>query len=104
MAQPPTPRRPPSALHASTHQPSSVLRLRTPFAAAFMPLVPLASSGGRGVLSQTSHALHEVAGHRRVVVLDEDDVPRTAPSWRELDDALDQPPCRRRRAGAPCRR
>ncbi len=31
-----------------------IVKLSTPFIAAFMPLVPLASSGRRGVLSQTS--------------------------------------------------
>jgi len=38
----------------SIHQPSSAPRLGTPLRAAFIPLVPDASSGGRGVLSQTS--------------------------------------------------
>ena len=41
--------------YASAHQPSSTDRLRTPFSAAFIPLVPLASSGGRGRFTQTSH-------------------------------------------------
>ena len=49
MDQPFTP-----SMAASTHQPSSTLRLSTPFSAAFMPLVPEASSGGSGVFSQTS--------------------------------------------------
>ena len=43
------------ALYPSAHQPSPMLRWRTPFMPAFMPLVPLASSGLRGVFSQTSH-------------------------------------------------
>ncbi len=43
-----------AACHASSHQPSSVLRFKPPFASAFMPLVPLASRGRSGVLSQTS--------------------------------------------------
>jgi len=38
----------------SIHQPSSTLRLGTPFNAAFIPLVPLASIGGSGVLSHRS--------------------------------------------------
>ncbi len=38
----------------STHQPSSTLKLGTPFIAAFMPLVPEASIGGSGVFSHTS--------------------------------------------------
>ncbi len=37
-----------------SHQPSSTLNEGTPLSAAFMPLVPEASSGGCGVLSQTS--------------------------------------------------
>jgi len=44
----------PSRFQASAHQPSTVLTLSTPLAAAFMPLVPLASYGRRGVFSQTS--------------------------------------------------
>ena len=39
---------------ASAHHPSAMLRFSTPFAAAFIPLVPLASFGGKGLLSQTS--------------------------------------------------
>ena len=53
---------------ASSHQPSSVLKFSAPLASAFMPLVPLASSGRRGVFSQTSDALHQVARHGHVVV------------------------------------
>ena len=48
MAQPFSPCQP------SSHQPSSTEQLTTPFMAAFMPLVPEASSGRRGLLSQTS--------------------------------------------------
>ena len=48
MAQPLSPVQP------SSHQPSSTEQLTTPFMAAFMPLVPDASSGRRGLLSQTS--------------------------------------------------
>ena len=43
-----------SAAQASAHQPSSTLRFRRPFTAAFIPEVPLASSGAMGLLSQTS--------------------------------------------------
>ena len=39
---------------ASAHQPSSTLRFRPPLITAFIPLVPLASSGGRGRFSHTS--------------------------------------------------
>ena len=45
---------PPPKWFASAHQPSAILRLRTPFAAAFIPLVPLASFGRNGLLSHTS--------------------------------------------------
>jgi hypothetical protein len=41
IAQPVTP-----SIWASNHQPSRTLKFRTPFKAAFMPLVPEASSGG----------------------------------------------------------
>ena len=41
-------------LKPSAHHPSPTLRCGTPFNDAFMPLVPLASSGLRGLLSQTS--------------------------------------------------
>ena len=48
MVQPLSPSAP------SGHQPSAIDRLSTPLAAAFMPLVPLASSMRVGVLTQTS--------------------------------------------------
>ena len=38
----------------TANQPSRMLRLMAPFAAAFIPLVPEASIGRRGVLSHTS--------------------------------------------------
>ena len=43
-----------ASFHASSHHPSSVLRLRAPFTPAFIPPIPQASSGRRGVLSQRS--------------------------------------------------
>jgi hypothetical protein len=49
MAQPVTP-----CSHPSGHQPSSTDRLSDPFMAAFMPDVPEASSGRRGLFSHTS--------------------------------------------------
>ena len=49
MAQPVTPSR-----HPSIHQPSGTLNDGTPLRAAFMPLVPEASWGRLGVLSQMS--------------------------------------------------
>ena len=49
IAHPVTP-----SMQASIHHPSRMLRLSTPLSAAFMPLVPDASSGGKGVLSHRS--------------------------------------------------
>src|SRR3981189_2346344 len=40
--------------YASAHQPSSTERFKPPFKTTFWPLVPEASSGRRGLLSQTS--------------------------------------------------
>ena len=37
------------SFHTSSHQPSSVLRFRTPLAATFIPLLPLGSFGRSGV-------------------------------------------------------
>ena len=48
MAQPFSP------LNISSHQPSRIEQLSAPFRAAFMPDVPHASCGRRGVLSHTS--------------------------------------------------
>ena len=61
-----------SSVQPSSHQPSSTEQLTTPFMAAFMPLVPDASSGRRGLLSQTSDALDQVAADAHVVVLEDD--------------------------------
>jgi hypothetical protein len=47
----------PWACQASAHQPASTETFRAPLAAAFIPLVPLASRGRRGVLSHTSTPL-----------------------------------------------
>ena len=49
MAHPVTP-----SMQPSIHQPSRIDRLGTPFSAAFMPLVPEASYGRRGVFTHTS--------------------------------------------------
>ena len=38
----------------SSHQPSRIEQLSTPFSAAFIPLVPHASIGRRGVFNHTS--------------------------------------------------
>ncbi len=45
---------PKSGWNHSSHQPSSTDRLRHPLSAAFIPLVPHASSGLSGLFSQTS--------------------------------------------------
>ncbi|MFT5527024.1 MAG: hypothetical protein ACI9HK_005006 [Pirellulaceae bacterium] len=47
-----------SPLKASAQQPSSAARFRAPLSTAFWPLVPAASSGCRGVFSQTSTPWH----------------------------------------------
>ena len=88
---------------ASTHQPSSTLRFSTPFIAAFMPLVPDASSGGSGVLSQTSAPATKRPRQLHVVVGEEHD--RQSPAQGggcslQVEDAL---ACPRHRADAPCR-
>ena len=79
MAQPTSQ---PWSRHASANQPSRTLTLSAPLAAAFMPLVPLASSGRRGVLSHTSTPAHQRARDAHVVVLDEDDAARGGPRSR----------------------
>ena len=55
----------------SSHQPSRMLQLRAPLSAAFMPLVPHASSGRRGLFSHTSQPWYISAGDGHVVVGDE---------------------------------
>ena len=57
----------------SSHQPSRTLKLTPPLTAAFIPLVPDASSGRRGLLSQTSTPGDEIAGDPHVVVLEDED-------------------------------
>ena len=52
----------------SIHQPSSTLRFGTPFRAAFIPLVPEASMGGSGVLSQRSTPAVIIAPKRHIVI------------------------------------
>ncbi len=63
MAQPVTP-----SMQPSSHQPSSTDSCGTPLTAAFMPLVPDASSGACGVFSHRSAPADEPRGHRHVVV------------------------------------
>ena len=43
-----------SPSYPSTHHPSRMLRFSPPLTATFMPLVPLASSGRRGLFNHTS--------------------------------------------------
>jgi hypothetical protein len=50
---------------------------------AFIPLVPLASSGGRGRLSHRIAAPDEASGHRKVVVVQVDDM--LGDVWGVLD-------------------
>lgn len=50
-----------AVLTAFRPPPSSMLKLRTPFIAAFMPDVPHASCGRRGVFSQTSQPRVSIA-------------------------------------------
>ena len=58
--------------YASAHQPSSTLSWSTPLKLAFIPLVPLASIGRRGRLTQTSQPLTSCRATDEVVVLEED--------------------------------
>ena len=70
-----------------------------------MPLVPLASSGGRGRLTHTSQPRHQLAGQRHVVVLEEGDAPGDARARAcSVNSLAHQLLGRRRRAGGPCRR
>ena len=62
---------PPS--YPSAHQPSRIEQLSTPLRMHFWPLVPHASSGRRGVLSQTSTPCTSCRADVHGVVLDEHD-------------------------------
>ena len=73
MPLPPSITQPLAPLNPSAHQPSPMLRCGTPLMPAFMPLVPLASSGLRGVLSQTSQPWDEEMRDVQIVVVDECD-------------------------------
>ena len=64
---------PTSGAYASAHQPSSSERFRPPFTSTFMPLVPLASQGRRGVLIQTSTPCTSCWVMQHVVVAQEND-------------------------------
>ena len=69
-----------------------MLRCGTPFIAAFMPLVPLASSGLRGVVQPDVAALDEEVGDVQVVVVEERDAAAEgrdrAPAGRRLELVL----------------
>jgi len=49
-----------------------------PFTSTFIPLVPLASHGRRGVLSQTSTPWHQMLRQEHVVVTEEDHMGRAS--------------------------
>ena len=49
-----------------------------PLTSTFMPLVPHASQGRRGVLSQTIDALHQLLSQKHVVVTEEDHMGRAS--------------------------
>ncbi len=79
-------------LNPLAHQPSRTgRRCGTPFSDAFMPLVPLASSGLPRIVQPHVAALHQVVRHVHVVVLDE------AEAAAELGSSA-------RGRGVPCRR
>ena len=65
-----------------------MLRCGTPLSAAFMPLVPLASSGLRGVVQPDVAALHQEVRDVQVVVVDEGDAAAEQRIERALVDAL----------------
>ena len=74
-------------------------RLRTPLSAAFIPLVPLASFGGRGRFTQTSQPGHQWAGEREVVVLEERDPICDLGCALQLEQRRGRSPWRHRRRG-----
>ena len=65
-----------------------MLMCSTPFIDAFMPLVPLASSGLRGVLSQTSQPCTSRLRDVQVVVVDERDAAAEPRIERVAEDVL----------------
>ena len=73
----------------SSHQPSRTLTLTTPFAAAFMPDVPDASSGRRGLFEPDVDALDQEPGDPDVVVLEDEDPPAERRAARPGEDVLD---------------
>ena len=75
----------------SSHQPSRTLKFGTPFWAAFIPDVPDASSGRRGLLSQTSTPCTRKRADLHVVVLEDVDPAAELGRPRALEDLLDDP-------------
>ena len=65
-----------------------MLNCGTPFMHAFMPLVPLASSGFRGIVQPDVAALDQKVGDVQVVVLDEGDAPGKDRVERATENAL----------------
>ena len=65
--------------------------MTTPFWAAFIPDVPLASSGRRGLFSQTSTPVDEEAGDPHVVVLEDEHPAAELGRARPGEDVLDHP-------------
>ncbi len=61
----------------------------TPFMAAFMPLVPDASSGPTRVVEPDVDALHELARHAHVVVLEDEDAAAQRLGAAVVEDGLD---------------
>ena len=65
-----------------------MLRCGTPLMAAFMPLVPLASSGLRGIVQPDVASLHQEMRDVEVVVVDERDASAERRIERPPVDAL----------------
>ena len=62
-------------VYASAHQPSSSERFSPPFASTFIPLVPLASHGRRGVFTHTSTPSTNLLCQKHVMVGEKRNVP-----------------------------
>ena len=74
----------------SAHQPSSTDRLIAPLMAAFMPDVPLASSGYSGLLIQTSTPGDEFARECEIVVFDQQHAADELGLHRQFVNLFDQ--------------
>jgi hypothetical protein len=80
-----------SGLYPSHHQPSMMLTLSTPLRAAFIPEVPQASMGRRGVLSQTSAPWTRHAGNVHIVVFEKNESVAQVGAPAEIHQAADDP-------------